>query len=108
MDKFDYAEARNDAKELIAEFGQTMTISKPDGSQKQTFTGVFLDISHKDRQNSLLLESAGKVITADVLKRDSTDDGDRVTIGTNRYAVLSTDVLSPGGSDVYYTLYLRK
>lgn len=108
MDKFDYKEANADAKALIEEFGQKMTISKPDNSQKQTFTGVFLDVSYSDKQNSLLSEAVGKVMTADNLKRDVSDDGDRVTVGTTRFAVISTDVMRPGGTDVYYTLYLRK
>lgn len=106
--KFDYAEAREDAKELIAEFGMVMSVEKPDGSNKQNFTGVLLDLSYKDKQNSLLVSATAKVLTADVLKRDASDDGDFITIAGVTYAVVSTEVLRPGGVDVLYTIYVRK
>lgn len=108
MDKFDYNEANADAKGLVDEFGQKMTITKPDNSQKQDFVGVLMDLSFKDKQNALLSEATAKVITASDLKRDPSDDGDRVTIGKDRYAVVATDTMRPAGIDVYHVLYIRK
>lgn len=108
MDKFNYAEARADAVELINEFGMTMTIEKPDGSAKQSFTGVLLDLSYTDKGNSLLVGAVAKVLTADDLKRTAADDGDYITIQGTTYAVVSTDALRPGGQDVLFTMYVRK
>ena len=107
-EKFDYAEANADAVELISEFGQTMTIVKPDGTEKQTFTGVLLDLSYSEKQNALLVGAVGKVLTADDLKREADDDGDRVIINKVRYAVVATEAMRPAGVDVYFAMYVRR
>lgn len=107
-EKFDYADANATARELIAEFGMPMVIEKPDGSLKQTFNGVLLDLSHSDKQNTLLVEAVGKVYVAEDLKREVSDDGDRLTIGKVRYAVLYTETLAPAGVEVYSVMYVRR
>ena len=67
-EKFDYVAANRDAKELIAEFGQTMKLSKPGGSGEQSFTGVLLDLSFKDKAALLAVGAEARVLTADALK----------------------------------------
>lgn len=104
---FDYGQARSDAQAIIAEFGQTMTIQKPDGSAKQTFTGVLLGLSYKDSQGTLLPDCTGKVLTSTDLKRSADDDGDRIIINKVTYIVISTEALRPAGTDVLFTMYVR-
>lgn len=127
-DTFDYAEAQADALELIAEFGQSVTLTRSVPGAYDTATGTtgaatvttqtVLAVEEAYHARSIdgtlilagdkkllvsPLTAAGAAISAPKAEDTVTFSGD-----ASPWTVKSVEALAPAGTPVLYTLQLRR
>lgn len=118
VDTFDYADARADAEELIAEFGQASVIRRQTNSgpvydpaiieTDYACTLVDLDIDESKIDGTIIargdrmayVSTAGLSITPDL--------ADKIIIGSEVHAIRNVKPLSPAGTVVLWELIIRK
>lgn len=107
-EKFDYADMNDTALELIEEFGMAMSTQRPDGTNRQSFDGVFQNVKHGDVAGALFDGATGFVMTAKDLKRTPADNGDYLIIEKTKWVIVGTEEVAPGGVYVYTKIWVRK
>lgn len=118
-----YADLATDAHELLAEFGMSMTLTRPSSSEPTydsatgvatpvapltyTVTGVKFEYSARERDGSLIQTGDQRVYlstTGAVLPLP----GDTLTIGSTVFRVMRAGAVSPAGTDLLYDVQVRK
>lgn len=119
MATFDYAASKADADELIAEFGQSATLSRP------TFTGpaynptpgtpisyavtvVVLDFEAREVDGTRILAADRKVIMAKAGLATDPRTSDKLILGGVEHAIINVSPLAPGGTVLLYQLQARR
>ena len=116
---FDYTEIAATAHEILAEFGQSVTITHYGESVYDSDTGkatrsetteagtaVELEYESRDIDGALILRGDKRLLLSAV-GIAAPVAGDSVTIGGSVYAVMNVKPLSPGGVAVLYEVQAR-
>jgi hypothetical protein len=118
-DAFDYAEAKADADEMIAEFGQTGKLRRPtttgpaydptEGSPSdKACTFVVLGYTNREIDGSRVLASDKKVLLAKGSLAIEPTTSDKLLIGGVVHSIVDVSPLSPGGTVVFYEMQVRR
>lgn len=127
MAAFDYGESQDDAEELIAEFGQAVTITRSTAGAYNTASGTAAltpttengtgaEVAFTEQAIAgTLVQGGDKKLLVSPLKTDGTAltkpqaDTDTVTLlDGSVWTVKAVDTLAPAGVNVLFTLLLRK
>ena len=119
MPKFDYAEMRALAEELIDDFGFTATLTKRTrtagtrvnpGTATETESAVVIvdkDIRKQfatdTPQGGLALTDTQRVVTISTSAGVTPEPGDTLSFARNAYSVAKVDPYAPGGVVLFYT-----
>jgi hypothetical protein len=121
---FDYAETAADVDELLAEFGQSVTLTTRTGgtyntatgtntptTATQTVTGVVLEWNQRNIDGSLVLVGDKRLLLSPVTTAGAAltapAANDTVTIGSAVYTIVRVVPLNPAGTVVMYECNIR-
>lgn len=119
MPKFDYAEMRALAEELIDDFGFAATLTKRTrtggtrvnpGAVTATETPVVIvdkdvrkQLATDTPQGGLALTETQRIVTISTSAGVAPEPGDTLTFGNNAYSISKADPYAPGGVVLFYT-----
>jgi hypothetical protein len=116
---FDYAETKADADELIAEFGQAGTLSRPTSTgptynptagapASYPVTFVVTDFDVREIDGARIKATDKKVLLANGALAIEPATSDNLLIGGVSHSIEDVQPLAPGGVTVFWTLQVRR
>jgi hypothetical protein len=113
---FNYAKSALTARKLLANFGQSMTLTKEvynidtgllTSATTTTDKGVIFPYSQGVvSMSNGLIKSSDKLIYINISVVPVPTD--RITVGTDVYSIVSVEALEPAGVNVLYTMQVRE
>jgi len=119
MSAFDYAETKADVDELIAEFGQAITLRRYEaggeaydptagGPYDVQVVGAVIDYALREIDGTRVLATDKKVLVAVGDATDPPTPAHRLVVSGVEHAIVSVSTLAPAGTVVMWTLQVRR